>query len=78
MLNEVQAKYGANNLGNTKFQQSTDNNTETTPEQKKGAKSVIKFLSDKFKGLFISDQKAFDDKIKSLGINSSSLFFMAD
>ena len=35
-------------------------------------------MSDKFKGLFVSDQKAFDDKIKSLGINSSSLFFMAD
>ena len=66
LLNEVQAKYGTNNLGNTKFQQSTDNNTETTPQQQKEAKSVIKFLSDKFKGLFVSDQKAFDEKVKQI------------
>ena len=66
LLNEVQAKYGTNNLGNTKFQQSTDDNTETTPEQKKEAKSVISFLNKKFPNLFAGGQKEFDEKVAKI------------
>ena len=77
-LYQEKGKYTNEGSNQSALFQKGESNTETTPEQKKEAKSVIKFLSDKFKGVFVSDQKAFDDKIKRLGINSSSLFFMAD
>jgi len=77
-LYQQKGKYTNAGSNQSALFQKGESNTETTPEQKKEAKSVIKFLSDKFKGLFVSDQKVFDDKIKSLGINSSSLVFMAE
>ena len=76
-LYQQKGKYTNAGSNQSALFQKGESNTETTPEQKKEAKFVIKFLSDKFKGLFVSDQKVFDDKIKSLGINSSSLVFMA-
>ena len=60
------------------FSATNEANINTTPQQKAEAKSIVKFLSNKFKGLFADGQKAFDEKMKNLGIDESSLKFMAD
>ncbi|TXG86150.1 MAG: hypothetical protein E6R13_00945 [Spirochaetes bacterium] len=59
------------------FSATNEANINTTPQQKAEAKSIVKFLSNKFKGLFADGQKAFDEKLKSLGINEGSLKFLS-
>ena len=49
------------------FSASTEN-TQSTAKQQAEARSVIKFLSNKFKGLFADGQKAFDEKMENLGM----------
>lgn len=50
------------------FSATNEANINTTPQQKAEANSIVKFLSNKFKGLFADGQKAFDEKMENLGM----------